>query len=101
MKITTVTLPTELAPALRERITALLAEVRLVDDVPLLERALRFEPSFNKCVVCHRSGILGGHHDDRGRVVWVHRSCHRRLHRRLRAAAMQPNRMARGPTAEG
>jgi hypothetical protein len=33
-------------------------------------------------VVCFEIGRLGGHHDEAGAVQWVHRSCHRRLHRR-------------------
>lgn len=81
----TVALPAELAPALRARAVELLSQVATVAEVPALDPALRRPPTPNRCVVCHRAGVLGGHHDARGRVVWVHRSCHRRLHRREQA----------------
>ncbi len=79
-----VVLPFELAPSLRARATALLAEVATVSEVPAIDRHLRQAPTFNRCAVCHRSGVLGGHHGTDGRIVWIHRACHRRLHRRGR-----------------
>ena len=78
-------LPIELAPSLRRQVFALLAEV------PLAERSTATAPGAarrrhryreNRCVVCHAAGVLGGHHDVAGEVQWVHRRCHRRLHRR-------------------
>src|SRR4051795_11250226 len=76
-----VALPDQLAPALRERVEALLAEVTVLTSVPEIDPAYRKEPKFNRCVVCHKSGVLGGHHGQDGRIEWIHRSCHRRLHR--------------------
>lgn len=86
MTTATIALPAELAPTMRQQVVDLLAQVHLVCDVPALDPALRREPAFNRCSVCHRSGTLGTHHDDHGHVVWVHRSCHRRLHRRNRGS---------------
>lgn len=80
----------ELAPALRERAEALLAECRTVDVASKAgtpgdrdERSGR-----GACYVCHGTrGAMGGHHvipgDDRS-VVPVHPACHRRLHRKAR-----------------
>ena len=71
-------LPVDLAPSLAEALLRLLTEVPVVAApalvVDLTDRAPR-------CVVCHRAGKLGGHHGADGRVQWIHRKCHRRLHR--------------------
>ena len=71
---TRVALPDDLAPALREAVDSLLRQV------PLARGAAR-ATVVNRCVFCHKTGKLGGHHDERGDVVWVHRKCHRRHHR--------------------
>ena len=84
---TTVQLPRDLAPALAERVLRLVAEVgttvapRLVADG---------HPDAHRCVVCHRSGKLGGHHGPDGRVQWIHAKCHRRLHRSGRHTVVVP-----------
>ena len=87
------TLPDDLAPALRERVDALLRQVPLAgrrrsgtpaapDGRPPLRHVV------NRCVFCRRPGKLGGHHDERtGDVVWVHAKCHRRHHRAHRRTA--------------
>jgi hypothetical protein len=75
-------LPPQLAPALRGRVFDLLAECELVSSVPEPPRRRRRTSQPPRCVVCFQSGRLGGHHDEAGEVEWVHRSCHRRLHRR-------------------
>ena len=83
---TRVALPDDLAPALREAVDSLLRQV------PLARGAARSGQSrpgrraaratvVNRCIFCHKTGKLGGHHDERGDVVWVHRKCHRRHHR--------------------
>ena len=73
-------LPVDLAPALCERIRALLAEVSpTTAPVRSYPRGAYRGP---QCVVCHQGGKLGGHHSDDGEVVWIHHRCHRRLHRR-------------------
>src|SRR5438105_4292255 len=73
--------PAELAPALRERVQELLAEVSVVrEELPRWWSA--GNKSQNRCVVCGRDGKLGGHHGANGRIEWIHRSCHRRLHSR-------------------
>lgn len=82
-------LPSELAPQLRARVLALLDEVKTVERPPLAltNRSTRFEE--NRCEVCHQGGVLSGHHGPNGEIQWIHRSCHRRLHRRgLPAAAL-------------
>src|SRR3954449_5902174 len=76
---TDISLPPQLAPALRGRVLDLLAEVELVISIP--EPPRRRPPHPHRCVVCFRGRPLGGHHDEVGEVEWVHRSCHRRLHR--------------------
>lgn len=77
-------LPEQLAPALIHRIEMLLAEVPLADR--RVSASHQVTPSRTttppRCVVCHRDGKLGGHHEPDGTVVWIHRSCHRRLHQR-------------------
>ena len=72
-------LPVDLAPALMERVQHLLAEVTLTAAPPLVIDLTYTGP---RCVVCHEGGKLGGHHGDSGRIEWIHRGCHRRLHRR-------------------
>ncbi len=84
-----VVLPVELAPSLRARVLKLLNAVTVVPEVPRIDAALRQAPTFNRCAVCHRSGVLGGHHGSAGQIEWVHRSCHRRLHRRRHAHVRQ------------
>ena len=73
----TIVLPPDLAPSLAARV------LRLLDEVPattapevVVERHV-----VHRCVVCHQGGKLGGHHAADGRIQWIHRSCHRRLHR--------------------
>ena len=82
-----IALPADLAPALRERVLALLDEVRPA-VVPRYDGRRARQQRENRCVVCHRGGVLGGHHGADGTVEWIHRSCHRKLHRRD-APAMQ------------
>jgi hypothetical protein len=80
--------PPELAPALRERLEALLAQVELFHREPECSppgRPSRRRRAANRYVVCFQSGRLGGHHGRSGRIEWVHRRCHRKLHRRLKA----------------
>ena len=72
-------LPLDLAPSLVDRLRALLAEVQLT-HAPELVIDLTYRGP--RCVVCHLGGKFGGHHGDDGRIEWVHRKCHRRLHRR-------------------
>lgn len=74
----TVRLPADLAPSLAERLLRLLTEVTLT-TAPAIEFAVQDDR--HRCVVCHRSGKLGGHHAADGRIQWVHAKCHRRLHR--------------------
>lgn len=74
----TVHLPADLAPSLTERLLRLLAEVTLT-SAPAIEFAVPKDR--HRCVVCHRGGKLGGHHCADGRIQWIHRKCHRRLHR--------------------
>lgn len=81
----TLALPEQLAPALIYRIEALLAEVPLAADrrASAPNRVAPGRPTAApRCVACHRDGKLGGHHEPDGTVVWIHRSCHRRLHQR-------------------
>ena len=72
-------LPLDLAPSLVDRLRALLAEVQLTHAPDLVIDLAYRGP---RCVVCHLGGKLGGHHGDDGRIEWIHRKCHRRLHRR-------------------
>lgn len=77
-------LPDDLAPALRERVEALLRQVQPARRAAagVVGRRRRGATVVNRCVFCHRPGKLGGHHDERsGEVVWVHAKCHRRHHR--------------------
>ncbi len=74
----TLQLPADLAPSLAERLLRLLSEVTLT-HAPDVEFAVPSD--HHRCVVCHRSGKLGGHHAAGGRIQWIHRKCHRRLHR--------------------
>lgn len=73
-----VVLPVDLAPAQVNRVLNLLAEVHITVAPDLVIELPRYE---NRCVVCHQSGKLGGHHGADGRIQWIHRACHRRLHR--------------------
>ena len=79
----TVVLPDQLAPALAERVHRLLAQVRTT-TTPRPPHARRDDRAAPRCSVCHQGGPLGGHHEPDGSVVWIHRSCHRRLHARHR-----------------
>lgn len=74
-----VALPEGLAPALIGRLEQLLAQVSTT-RAPVI--VLDVEYAGPRCVVCHQAGKLSGHHASEGRIDWVHRSCHRRLHRR-------------------
>lgn len=72
-------LPDDLAPALVERVERLLAEVATTSAPPIsVDQSYRGP----RCIVCHQGGKLGGHHDEAGQIQWIHRTCHRRLHRR-------------------
>ena len=87
------TLPPELAPALRERAEQLLAACSPPRPVDVREdQRDRTERSGRPpCYVCHRTGgAMGGHHvipGDDSSVVPVHPACHRRLHRKDKAPA--------------
>ncbi len=72
-----VVLPPELAPSLTDRL------LRLLDEVPpTVAPDLELEVHVvHRCVVCHQAGKVGGHHAADGPIQWIHRSCHRRLHR--------------------
>jgi hypothetical protein len=83
----TVHLPLELAPSLADRVVNLLAEVH-VTVAPALLVEIQADP--HRCVVCHQSGKLGGHHDQDGTVRWIHRKCHRHLHRSGRHLVLLP-----------
>ena len=91
------TLPRDLAPALRERVVALLAEVPLAAartterPPPVIDLTYRGP----RCVVCHEGGKLGGHHGADGRVEWIHKSCHRQLHARHRLTRAEMQRISR------
>ena len=74
-----VVLPEDLAPSLTERVLRLLAEVSTTAAPDLVVEVVAHP--VHRCVVCHRDGKLGGHHGADGRVQWIHRKCHRRLHR--------------------
>ena len=83
---TRVALPDDLAPALREAVDSLLRQVPLArgpvrSGQPRPRRRAPRATVVNRCVFCHKAGKLGGHHDEHGDVVWVHRKCHRRHHR--------------------
>jgi len=72
-------LPPELAPSLRDRALALVADVGLSAHPEHRRRAdVR---AGHRCIVCHRGGPLGGHHAADGSVEFVHKGCHRRFHR--------------------
>lgn len=72
-------LPLELAPSLADRLNKLLAEVPPAEPRPIVIDTFHRAP---RCVVCYREGKLGGHHNADGEIEWIHRKCHRRLHRR-------------------
>ena len=84
---TAVHLPADLAPSLAARLLRLLDEVTLT-HAPAIELAVPDDR--HRCVVCHRSGKLGGHHAADGRIQWIHRRCHRRLHRSGRHDVVVP-----------
>ena len=81
-----ISLPVELAPSLVAQVEALLAEVALAAAPPLVIDLVYRGP---RCVVCHDGGKLGGHHGPGGEVQWIHRKCHRRLHRAERGTPLQ------------
>ena len=83
-------MPTDLAPSLVERLLRLLDEVTLT-NAPDVDVDVDAVPNDrHRCVVCHRGGKLGGHHASDGRVQWIHRACHRRLHRSGRHDVVVP-----------
>jgi hypothetical protein len=84
---TAVQLPADLAPSLAERLLRLLSEVTLT-RAPDVQFAVPSDS--HRCVVCHRSGKLGGHHAADGGIQWVHAKCHRRLHRSGRHDVVVP-----------
>ena len=86
----TYALPVDLAPALLGRLQRLLAEVSLT-SAPALVIDLTYTGP--RCVVCHEGGKLGGHHSQDGQVEWIHRACHRRLHRRGRLSRAERSRV--------
>jgi len=86
----TYALPVDLAPALLDRLRQLLAEVPLT-CAPALVIDLTY--SGPRCMVCHEGGKLGGHHGQDGQVEWIHRACHRRVHRRGRLSRAELNRV--------
>lgn len=78
---TTITLPDELAPALRRRVIDLVSEVRPLEYGPHYPLRMIRSAEPIRCVICHRrGGKLGGHHLPDGSIGWVHRACHRRHH---------------------
>lgn len=73
----TLNLPDELAPKLREAAERLIAEVGRrpyvpTEDEPRLPR--------RKCWACGKPGPMSLHHLANGKVVHVHKRCHRKLH---------------------
>ena len=90
--LATIDLPVPLAPSLTAQVLQLLAEVGTC-EAPALVREIDEAPF--RCVVCRKGGKLGGHHDPDGRVQWVHRRCHRRLHRSGRPAPVITPRQRR------
>jgi hypothetical protein len=82
-----VRLPLDLAPSLAEQVLRLLSEVHTTVAPDLVIEVHQHDP---RCVVCHRSGKLGGHHGLDGQVQWIHRKCHRRLHRSGRHVVVVP-----------
>lgn len=78
---TTIALPEQLAPALVEAVQELLQQVELTSHPDLVIDLTYRGP---RCVVCHEGGKLGGHHGPDGRIEWIHKGCHRRLHHRGR-----------------
>lgn len=84
----TVLLPAGLAPSQAERIMRLLSEVRTTVAPELVAEAHTYA---HRCVVCHQSGKLGGHHGADGRIEGIHRKCHRRLHRSGRHISVIPS----------
>ncbi|MDP9182759.1 MAG: hypothetical protein M3P04_08310 [Actinomycetota bacterium] len=87
---TTYQLPGELAPSLVERALALLADLS-----PAVPPSLTPDRIHHRavCIVCHQTGKLGGHHAEDGRVEWVHKACHRKLHQRGRLSRSELERI--------
>lgn len=88
----TVQLPEELAPALRARAEALLAECQQVHAPDVTPKGTREERNGRgACYVCRSlKGRMGGHHlvpGDDSTVVPVHPACHRRLHNKGKTKA--------------
>lgn len=78
----TVTLPEELAPALRARAEALLAEVELHTVDHTQDRPAPRGTYQPRCHVCkERGGRLGTYKLGDGTPVQVHPRCHRKLQR--------------------
>ena len=86
-------LPDGLAPAQVERVERLLSEVATTSAPPITIDLSYLGP---RCIVCFGGGKLGGHHDDAGQLQWIHRTCHRRLHRRGWIRRSKVNRLMRG-----
>lgn len=88
----TAQLPEELAPALRARAEQLLAECSPPRPVDVRgdRRDRQARSGRPPCYVCHGTrGAMGGHHvipGDDSSVVPVHAACHRKLHRKAKAA---------------
>jgi len=75
-----VRLPPDLAAPQRERVLRLVAECGLA--------VRRHDPHVpgllpvKRCHGCQQTGgRMGGHHLPDETVVWIHKSCHRKLHR--------------------
>jgi hypothetical protein len=84
-------LPEDLAPSLVERARALLADLS-----PAVHPSFRTDATYRGpvCVLCHQGGKLGGHHGPDG-VEWVHKGCHRKLHRRFELTRTERGRIRR------
>lgn len=89
-------LPLDLAPSLARRLQLLLAEVPTTSAPELVVDLTYRGP---RCIVCHQGGKLGGHHADAGGNEWIHRKCHRRLHRRGDGAGVRRGLSRRRRTA--
>lgn len=71
-------LPDEFAPSLREAAERLVAEV---GEAHPPGRPTPRQGGRNRCWRCHKPGPLVLHHVTPDEVVYVHASCHRRIHR--------------------
>jgi hypothetical protein len=76
--VSVVALPEDLAPSLRARVDALLAEVELTAAPPVTKPRGKLG---KRCWLCHNQGPLVMHHVSSTRTVFIHKSCHRKLHR--------------------